>query len=236
MQTGQATHGSARVLVARRGVKVPAFVRAKSAPWRTNAGKSGAVFAVRQKSLAGCVAANDNPNGEIWDFERWLRDGDPERHFHCVGDKSPKAIKNGVIVVMAVPYRCYLHMPYPPLGRLEDTEKFWPHEFPVVMRGSRNMRRWLHDRRYTVKDGYLFDLLERYLRRYRPTVIGSRSAREYVLTVKRRIAERWHVEGRTFFNTDCHYERRSLIDGKQVSLTGIAVVFAELADRMEFGE
>lgn len=103
------------------------------------------------------------------------------------------------------------------------------------MRGSRRVRRWLHDGRYSVRDGYLFDLRDRYLRRFKITAVGNQQAREIWQTLTRRISERWRVEGRTFFNTpnDWAYSRVALIDGAWSQLGDGPALLAELADALD---
>lgn len=86
-----------------------------------------------------------------------------------------------------------------PSQRLTDLSvQFWPGDRPVVMRGSREHRKWLHDRRYQIADGYQFDLRERWLRLHRITVTSEAEVRAVWNSITERIAKRYPCRGRKF--------------------------------------
>jgi hypothetical protein len=111
-------------------------------------------------------------------------------------------------------------------------EHFWPGEEPMPMLGSRRIRRWLRDRRYSIKDGYLFDLRDRYFRRYKTTAVGDEFDAVWE-SVSHRIGQRWHVEGRKFFERTWARTCEALIDGEVVELRDAACVLAYLAAEVD---
>jgi len=136
------------------------------------------------------------------------------------------------VVEMIVPARCYSHdLVTHALRYSGPDEAFWPGDEPIVMRGSRHARRWIHDRRYSVRDGYLYDLRDRYLRRFKPTAIGRNEMRAVWRVLTNRITDRWHMEGRKFEEMPWH--GYGLIDGELICLRPESSFLARLADELE---
>jgi len=128
---------------------------------------------------------------------------------------------------MLVPESTYRHR----YSRPWALEPFWEGEAPIPMRGSRRVRRWLHDRRYSVRDGYLFDLRDRYLQRFKPTAISSKGAAALWNGLNQRITALWQEQGRSFSKyLDPGY---GIADGKVVLVDEGALLLADLADELE---
>jgi hypothetical protein len=102
----------------------------------------------------------------------------------------------------------------------------------MPMPGSRNVRRWLHDRRHSIKDGYLFDLRDRYFRRYKTTAVGDEFDAVWK-SVSHRIGQRWFVEGRKFFERRMARTCGALVDGRAVEMRDAACVLAYLAAEVD---
>lgn len=129
---------------------------------------------------------------------------------------------------MVVPEGVYKRpMPIRPLS----DEAFWSGEAPVPMRGSFHVRRWIHDRRYNIRDGYLFDLRKRYLQRFKVTAVAGREVRDVWHALNVRIGERRGVEGRKFYDGLQPYEM--LLDGKVTTMSEGALLLAAVADALE---
>lgn len=119
-----------------------------------------------------------------------------------------------------------------PSQRLADPSvQFWPGERPVVMRGSRDFRRWLHDRRYSIADGYQFDLRERWLRVHRITATSEAQVRAVWSSVTERIAKRYPCRGRKFVERPGNgWSYTVILDGKVCELSSGAEALMRVAD------
>ena len=133
--------------------------------------------------------------------------------------------------MMVVPSRTYKRLrPFDILRLNLEREEFWPGEEPVYMRGCKMRRKWDHDARYTNRDGYLFDLRDRWLRRFKPTAVSSEQIRKLYGDLNHRILARYHMEGRRF--TESLWRNYAVVDGKEVFVSDLASVFIQLAKQL----
>lgn len=225
---------NAQIRVLGRTCRVPAFARFVGAKRLASGGRRVAIVAMAPAQLAGTVAANDEPASKIWSFDEWRdsRADELERLFHLYNGK--KCAERGVVVVMAMPRRVYRSMQYIMPSRLsQKAEEFWPGEEPVPMRGSKDVRRWIRDRRWNVRDGYLFELQARYLKLHKITALTRSEKLAVLRPLKLRIKERLGVEGNKFLNEAEYcpsWSGEALIDGEFVELSPLARLFCELAE------
>jgi hypothetical protein len=119
------------------------------------------------------------------------------------------------------------------LGHM-GTDPFWPGEEPVPMMGSRTVRKFFRDRAYRLADGYMFEMRDRYLRRYKPTVIGAKALDAFWQRLTERIRRDYGQEGRTFGGgVRTGWSRQLLIDGELREFkSNAALLLSEIADVM----
>lgn len=136
------------------------------------------------------------------------------------------------MIEMVAPARCYSEgLMTHRLRFCGRDEVFWPGDEPIVMRGSRHARRWIRDMSCSLRDGYLYALRERYLRRFKVTAVGRNEIRVVWGALTQRITDRWHMEGRKFDEMPSHGD--ALIDGRLTCLHPASVFLARLADELE---